>query len=110
MNTNPSPWSVQSGGGRLGSLLTVLDANGLPVASMRRQYLKTGYVTPAPDDARRLGNARLIASAPDLLTALEAFIAWDDEHHNNNDGGPWDKLDPIYMQAKAAVAKSRGES
>ena len=72
MNTNPSPWSIQSGGGRLGSLLTVLDANGLPVASMRRQYLKTGYVTPAPDDARRLGNARLIASAPDLL----AFADW----------------------------------
>ena len=59
-------------------------------------------------------NARLIASAPDLLAALEALMrivsnsngvsGW----HRNGDIAGWDEFDEINM-AIAALAKAKGE-
>jgi hypothetical protein len=49
------------------------------------------------DRTTREANARLIASAPDLLEALEAVIAISDRKHD-----AWDA-------AKAAIAKAKGE-
>lgn len=53
--------------------------------------------------AEGLANARLIAAAPDLLAALEAMIpeGWDD--------GAMDHM-PGIKQARAAIAKARGEA
>jgi hypothetical protein len=50
--------------------------------------------------ANREANARLIAAAPDLLAALEAFV----------DGDNGDSIDTRYENARQAVAKARGES
>lgn len=51
-----------------------------------------------PDQA----NARLIAAAPEVFAALEAIIEWG---HREDGPYAWEVLD----QAKAALAKARGE-
>jgi hypothetical protein len=48
--------------------------------------------------ARYAANAHLIAAAPDLLAALERIVAISDRKHD-----AWD-------DAKAAIAKAKGES
>ena len=59
-------------------------------------------------------NARLIASAPDLLAALEALMGIvSDSHgvsgyHRNGDIAEWDEFDEINI-AIAALAKAKGE-
>lgn len=59
-------------------------------------------------------NARLIASAPDLLEALEALMGIvSDSHgvsgyHRNGDIAEWDGFDEINI-AIAALAKAKGE-
>lgn len=58
---------------------------------------------PQSNDMRQ-ANARLIAAAPDLLAALEWYVAHDETGPNvdyNLDG---------YGRARAALAKARGES
>lgn len=47
-------------------------------------------------------NARLIAAAPELLEALEVIVATEHERHGYN---------PFWTdQARAAIAKTRGEA
>ena len=59
-------------------------------------------------------NARLIASAPDLLAALETLMGIvSDSHgvsgyHRNGDIAEWDEFDEINV-AIAALAKAKGE-
>ena len=57
-----------------------------------------------PDDGQQYeeaeANARLIAAAPDLLAALEAWLAWDGEIRETPS--------PRIM-AEAAIAKAKGE-
>lgn len=84
----------------------------------------------SPDDKGRLvgfsgggneeANARLIAAAPDLLEALEEMVATHDEPAGFD--GKWGKaldeaieiqkvkIDRRLDQARAAIAKARGES
>lgn len=71
---NPGPWSVIHGGGRNASLLTVVDAAGFPVASMRRQY-RIDKGRPVYDDYRRLNNADLMAAAPQLAAAIVDYLS-----------------------------------
>lgn len=73
---NPGPWSVIHGGGRNASLLTVVDAAGFPVASMRRQY-RIDKGRPVYDDYRRLNNADLMAAAPELAAAIADYLSGD---------------------------------
>lgn len=49
-------------------------------------------------------NARLIAAAPDMLKVIEWFVS----EHENVDGA--DIPTHIYKEAKAALAKARGET
>jgi hypothetical protein len=53
---------------------------------------------------KSLDDARLIAAAPDLLAALEEFVAVTDGF----DGEPM--IGPVLGRARAAIAKAKGES
>lgn len=54
-------------------------------------------------EQRALINAQLIAAAPELLEALERFIAWVDKQNLEYESA-------MVRQAKAAIAKAKGES
>lgn len=56
------------------------------------------------DGLSYLSNAHFIAAAPDLYAALEALVAVIEEINGYPDG------DPMFDNAKAALAKARGES
>jgi hypothetical protein len=59
------------------------------------------------DDDERLidwqANARLIAAAPDLLEALEAYVSADDEIYGDSIGGE------VREKARAAIVKATQE-
>lgn len=82
----PMPWIVESDGTSI---------------AMGDQVV---IVSPAPDTASReemKANARLIAAAPDLLTALQTMVIGQEMGHFSADA---------YAVARAAIAKARGES
>ena len=56
----------------------------------------------APDDETGIGNASLIAAAPELLAALQAYVSADDECMGDSIGGD------IRNAARAAIAKATG--
>jgi hypothetical protein len=60
----------------------------------------------AVDDEESIANARLIAAAPELLTALDLFANLD--KHVNSD--LWLINQEYCNQARAAIAKALGES
>lgn len=63
-----------------------------------------GYIAGVDSTrAENAANARLIAAAPELLEALEAIIA-------SADAGNAAILNRLLDQARAAIAKARGES
>lgn len=58
------------------------------------------YNASAQDEETAEANARLMASAPDLLEALEAFV----------DGVvPEDPNNTLWVEARAAIAKAKGQ-
>jgi hypothetical protein len=62
-----------------------------------------GFDRAEPDQfAEAMANARLIASAPDMLEALETIVATERDRHGYH---------PAWTdQARAAIAKARGEA
>lgn len=56
------------------------------------------------DDQTAQANARLIASAPDLLEALHAIAAIEDRMH----GGDWEEIELAREIVRAAIAKATG--
>lgn len=88
----PGPWIIQDY--RIGPLLKEPDQSYgmlLPVAYIE-QY----------DYPNHKSNAALIAAAPELLEALERFIAWVDKQNLEYESA-------MVRQAKAAIAKAKGE-
>ena len=60
---------------------------------------------------RSSADARLIAAAPDLLEALEAFLNWYVHFVNSGDAGFWDpEKDDIVIKARSALSKAKGET
>jgi len=58
---------------------------------------------------RPLGDARLIATAPELLEALEEVVkAW--LHEAGQGDGIMEEHAPILAKARAAIAKAKGEA
>lgn len=82
VNTSTLPWAMTGPGGRE----VCQSPNGVDVDD--------------EDDA----NACLIAAAPDLLAACEAMLEWVARETDDRD---WPH--PVLDQARAAIAKARGE-
>jgi hypothetical protein len=61
----------------------------------------------AVDDAENEANARLIAAAPDLLAALEAY---DQFARANDDWDDGEGMFDFILKARAAIAKATGEA
>lgn len=56
------------------------------------------------------GNGALLASAPELLEALEQSLAWTVDLITSGDAGFWDEdKDPNVIRMRAAIAKAKGE-
>ena len=95
----PTPWTIDSDGdGKPNAIITSThDSNG-PDDDVCEVYGGN-----ADDDSTRKANAALIASAPDLLAALEAMVdaSWN---------GPIDADHPARQKAADALAKTRGET
>lgn len=91
----PGPWFNGQDGFNLGCCVVYArHANGNPkdVATIR------GW------GGEQQQNSRLIASAPDLLEALEQMI---DEYGTAGDG--WPRNNKVLRDARAAISKARGQ-
>lgn len=62
---------------------------------------------PTEGHGEQEANARLIAAAPDLLEALEAFVNYNAEA--NGDVSIMSN-DSLWIKAESAIAKARGEA
>ncbi len=80
-----------------GAAFTIGTAGGFHIASIHQQ----GTDTEA--------NARLIASAPDMLEALKECVAeWDTKWENPPEGHGTPQEPPSVMFARQAIAKAEG--
>src|SRR5687767_11250576 len=91
----PAPWTVQP----MDSYWRINAANP------RGRIVTLAEVRPRPVGFGE-ANARLIAAAPDLLAALEAFT----QAPIIFDAGDFDAIAAVQLQARAALAKARGEA
>lgn len=87
----PGPWQVKNQ--IRGSALTI-QVGGLDIALAFSTLVSKGDVDSVT------ANARLIASAPDLLSALKQVLA----HHGYTEAGP------DFPDARAAIRKAEGQS
>jgi hypothetical protein len=101
----PGPWSIgpTAGIGQRGQLF-VVDANGTRVADCEAPKMDGNPLKFVRSIHEDQANVRLIAAAPDLLSALEGVLAeigaeWDDS---------WSSR--VYEEAVYAIARARGES
>ena len=96
----PGPWTVDHAmiTGATGDTVALICDTGEALGTVADWPRLTG---PVPADAVNEANARLIAAAPDLLAALEAFAqAFEDDSIEMCD---------VNDMAIAAIAKARGE-
>ena len=84
MRYTPGPWHTYKTGD--GTEAAIADANGDGLAWCA-----------IPDREQSAANARLIATAPELLDALKEMVAGDES-----------RFMPGYLSAKAAIAKAEG--
>jgi len=89
-NFTPGPWRI--GTPPPNGEQTIGTSKGMMVA-----VVTTGGDTPT------LSNARLIAAAPELYEALLTFL-------ENYPAGETMVLDGVFVQARVALAKARGEA
>ncbi len=82
----PGPWHVDA--------QYICRADGVAIADVWQSMEVSGEDTEA--------NARLIAAAPDLLTALEELLPYVT-------GSMRSTTDPLVEAARAAIAAARGE-
>ena len=92
MTHTPGPWTVITG--------AVYTPNGTPIAMMDRE---SGNGTrPVERDA----NAKLIAAAPALLSALEGVTLTAADPLSPHDG----RLEAAIKQARAAIEAAKGDA
>ena len=93
----PGPWLIREPYGK---------GNGLRIESRDRAwpYLPEAWLGADCTSEEQIANACLIASAPDLYTVLAKLADAD-----FGSAGWTDSLDRIAIQARAALAKARGE-
>jgi hypothetical protein len=102
-NHTPGPWFYEA----ISYEINIFsDDKQWPIATIKRSAL-----SPNLDD-RAKSNAKLIAAAPDMLEALEAFIAWCDAEHDCKDTTFMDRVAMAAFSedlARKVVAKLKGE-
>ena len=93
---NPGPWTVDGQLKDLAGSAIIRDAHGFPVASTR-SWIKEQHEA----------NARLVASSPRLLKALQDVVNMFqyDEEATTPDTGAY----AVIMEAKAAIAEAEGK-
>ncbi len=94
----PGPWHLDDCG--VPTRLVVVDSKGnsVPIAN--------GSIENAwDDDAEARANARLFASAPELLEALEGVLLSENDTHRQSD----DRWSVFRQNARAAITKARGQ-
>lgn len=94
----PAPWFHDDDGDDRTMYVYVFDRTpAAPIARVDIRHIYSGI-----HDGR--ANASLIAAAPDLLEALQAYDAWADKVLCTDD-----ELKRIREQMRAAIAKATGE-
>jgi hypothetical protein len=98
----PGPWhAIPVGGAKRGSIVKPEEATHWNI------YNHHAFVAQVKRSGVREiieADARLIAAAPDLLAALELMVsAWEARH-----GAPG-MSNSAYMEARAAIARAKGE-
>lgn len=96
-NHTPGPWKVHDEYGSIGS---ITNADGSIVVAQAQQ------VEPR-SQAVRVANAHLIASAPDLLLALERITS---SYRSLLTRRPVRDVDETLAEVDAAIRKARGET
>jgi len=94
-NHTPGPWRYDYEPGFCGELLA---PNGTNIAE---------FITE-PNDS----DARLIAAAPDLLAALQKFVAWSEAESSHEGTTFWERVEMLReldAAAAVAIAKATGE-
>lgn len=106
----PGPW--QHNGLEQPAASAGLDpADWLPVAvyagdtPICTTYLGERFSRVAPPVEERAANARLLASAPDLLAALETLVAMDNCNYERDTM----RYEGAFDRAREAIARARGE-
>jgi hypothetical protein len=93
----PGPWHLQPIGREL-----YVEADGPAfICDMQKDCLLEGM-----DDSAIMPNARLIASAPELLEALQCVLAWVGMY---KDSLAWESGKREIESARAAIAKAIGQ-
>jgi hypothetical protein len=106
------PWFADSRGSIWRRPPSELYENGGGVAG--DEPLATAYVGWSHKDAQAYPlkeNARLIAAAPDLLEALQKFVAWSNAEANHEGTTFWERVEMLReldSAAAAAIAKATG--
>ena len=104
----PGPWWLQADGA--GWYVECTPERGHSVAYIRSEVAEDDPDTP---DAEKKANARLIAAAPELLEALQKFVAWSEAERNHEGTTFWERVEMLRDlddAAAAAIAKATGET
>ena len=100
----PAPW-LRSRSGNQFQIVAGSDLNGEPNELIATVHPAAITIDREPCDETR-ANARLVASAPDLLSALEALLHSAESLHAS-----CDHSEPKSFEiARAAIAKAKGEA
>jgi hypothetical protein len=103
MAHTPGPWKA-----------LMLFADGKVIRRDAWQIWTPGYdvatYVPGAAPIRKEADARLIAAAPELLEACEAFVETFPIYGWDNDTSLAHKRDELWPKFRAALAKARGES
>jgi hypothetical protein len=103
MSHIPGPWAADALSEQ-GDIRVACVDMPLVIASVHNGA-SIGEIIVGRQPSIQWANARLIAAAPELLAALQMFIAAEDDW-NERDGSFDDPLTDAYHAAKAAIAKA----
>lgn len=105
----PGPWRIgNTAGGHNADCICDFELNGVCRVAGIPLYVKLSDLDRSTDtrDAKGLANARLIASAPCLLAALQGMVATIEQVAKDHPDGLY--LGSEYQQACEAIAKAKG--